>query len=165
MATERMSRRAYARSRGVSEKAVRMAIGCGRIVPLADGRIDPEQADEDWLQWSRASLRASAPELEPVSSRVNGSGAGPAMPEEELDAFIQRVLGEALEEWEAERQSDVLARLEAVEAALKGLRHEMSMSSYTPGRVQRVVEQAAGDLTFKMGVVLHQVALAIAGRP
>lgn len=42
-----VSRRAYAEMRGVSEKAVRKAIGAGKI-PLVDGMIDPEIADVAW---------------------------------------------------------------------------------------------------------------------
>jgi len=43
-----LSRRAYARHRGVSETAVRKAIAAGRIVPEPDGSIDPEKADAAW---------------------------------------------------------------------------------------------------------------------
>lgn len=42
-----VSRRAYARMRGVSEKAVRKAIDAGKI-PLVDGMIDPVVADASW---------------------------------------------------------------------------------------------------------------------
>jgi hypothetical protein len=51
-----LSRRAYADARGCSEGAVRKAIAAGRIKPTADDLIDPEQADENWFRWSRASL-------------------------------------------------------------------------------------------------------------
>lgn len=43
-----MSRRQYAAHRGVSETAVRKAISSGRITLLADGTIDPAQADQQW---------------------------------------------------------------------------------------------------------------------
>jgi len=43
-----LSRRAYARHRGVSEMAVRKAIKAGRITPEPDGSIDPEKADREW---------------------------------------------------------------------------------------------------------------------
>lgn len=43
-----LSRRAYARHRGVSETAVRKAIGSGRIVPEPNGTIDPAKADAAW---------------------------------------------------------------------------------------------------------------------
>lgn len=43
-----VSRREYARRRGVSESAVRKAILYGRITPEPDGSIDPERADREW---------------------------------------------------------------------------------------------------------------------
>lgn len=43
-----LSRRAYARHRGVTENAVRAAIAAGRIAVEPDGTIDPVKADKDW---------------------------------------------------------------------------------------------------------------------
>lgn len=43
-----ISRREYARLRGVSESAVRKAITTGRISVEADGTIDPGRADRQW---------------------------------------------------------------------------------------------------------------------
>ena len=43
-----LSIRAYARHRGVTDTAVHMAIRTGRIHALADGTIDPDQADAQW---------------------------------------------------------------------------------------------------------------------
>jgi hypothetical protein len=43
-----LSRRAYARHRGVTENAVRAAIAAGRIAVEPDGTIDPAKADKDW---------------------------------------------------------------------------------------------------------------------
>ena len=43
-----VSRRAYAKHRGVSEMAVRKAIKSGRISVEDDGMIDPEKADKQW---------------------------------------------------------------------------------------------------------------------
>lgn len=45
-----VSRREYARLRGVSESAVRKAIATGRITLEPDGSIDPERADRQWEQ-------------------------------------------------------------------------------------------------------------------
>ncbi len=52
-----MSRRAYARHRGISETAVRKAIASGRITLEADGTIDAQRAD---LAWGRHSDPAQA---------------------------------------------------------------------------------------------------------
>jgi hypothetical protein len=43
-----MSQRAYGRHRGVSEAAVRKAIGSGRISAMPDGSIEPDSADRQW---------------------------------------------------------------------------------------------------------------------
>lgn len=45
---EGMSRRAYARYRGCSERAVRKALEAGRIGLNSDGLIDPKVADREW---------------------------------------------------------------------------------------------------------------------
>ena len=45
-----ISRRAYARHRGVAENAVRKAIASGRIELEPDGTIDPEKADRAWAR-------------------------------------------------------------------------------------------------------------------
>ena len=45
-----ISYRAYARHRGVSPEAVSKAVRTGRITVDADGKIDPEKADQQWLE-------------------------------------------------------------------------------------------------------------------
>lgn len=47
-----LSRRAYARHRGVHEKAVRKALETGRIALEPDGTINPEKADAAWRSGS-----------------------------------------------------------------------------------------------------------------
>ncbi len=55
-----MSRRAYARHRGVAESAVRKAIASGRITLEPDGTIDPVKADRQWdLQTDPVKRRGS----------------------------------------------------------------------------------------------------------
>lgn len=55
-----VSRRAYAKHRGVAENAVRKAIAAGRISIEADGTIDIAKADAAWT-------RNTAPAVEPAS--------------------------------------------------------------------------------------------------
>ena len=72
-----LSRRAYARHRGVTENAVRKAIASGRIQVEADGTIDPEKADLAWErrtdpaqqrpQSAGRATSSSRPEHEPRS--------------------------------------------------------------------------------------------------
>ena len=59
-----LSRRAYARLSGCSERAVRNGIERGRIKPLAPGLIDPSRADEAWFKWNlleHEPVRAGSP--------------------------------------------------------------------------------------------------------
>ncbi len=44
----KLSLRAYAKHRGVSEAAVRKAIKQGRITKNSNGKVDPKTADQDW---------------------------------------------------------------------------------------------------------------------
>jgi hypothetical protein len=61
-----MSRRAYARERNCSERAVRKAIASGRIRPTEAGLIDPAQADENWFKWSAVAVRNGASKRGPA---------------------------------------------------------------------------------------------------
>lgn len=72
-----LSIRAYARHRGVTDTAVHKAIRSGRINALADGTIDPDQADAQWQRntsapktgTQRATVKVRVPE-------VDGDGGG-----------------------------------------------------------------------------------------
>ena len=44
-----LSIRAYSRHRGCSDTAVRKAIKTGRITQESDGKINPNQADAQWI--------------------------------------------------------------------------------------------------------------------
>jgi hypothetical protein len=56
-----ISIRAYAKSRGISDTAVRKAIKAGRITPLADGTIDPDQANAEWGNNTDATQQRKSP--------------------------------------------------------------------------------------------------------
>lgn len=64
-----ISIRAYARARGVSDTAVRKAIKTGRISALADGTIDPVQADAQWEGNTDPALQRKA--AAPATAKVN----------------------------------------------------------------------------------------------
>src|ERR1035438_3084707 len=53
-----VSIRAYARTGGRTESAVRKAIATKRITPNPDGTIDPERADQEWARNTFAAPRA-----------------------------------------------------------------------------------------------------------
>jgi hypothetical protein len=88
-----LSIRAYARRRGVTDTAVHKAIRTGRITPLSDGTIDPENADEQWTRntsapktgTTRQAVKVSVPEdhgeaSTPVSAGASASGMSGAGP-------------------------------------------------------------------------------------
>jgi hypothetical protein len=56
-----LSRRAYARHRGVAENAVRKAIASGRIELEPDGTIDPAKADSAWTRRTDPSQQRTRP--------------------------------------------------------------------------------------------------------
>jgi len=74
-----MSRRAYARYRGCSEKAVRKAIAAGRISVGVDDSLDPVEADKQWaantdparcMRRSPAGVEDYLPELRDGPNRL-----------------------------------------------------------------------------------------------
>ena len=78
-----LSIRAYARHRGVTDTAVHKAIRSGRINALADGTIDPDQADAQWARntsapktgTQRPTVKVKVPEVDGDSAGDRG-GAG-----------------------------------------------------------------------------------------
>jgi hypothetical protein len=69
-----LSRRAYARHRGVAENAVRKAIASGRIELESDGTIDPVKAD---LAWGKRT--------DPAQQRSQGNARAPRPSERDPD--------------------------------------------------------------------------------
>lgn len=74
-----LSRREYAKYRGVSESAVRKAIGSGRISVLEDGTIDPVAADAQWdtqtdpAKQRGAHARTQGAEIAAGTARAQGA--------------------------------------------------------------------------------------------
>jgi hypothetical protein len=95
-----LSRRAYARHRGVAENAVRKAIAAGRITLEPDGTIDPDKADRDWATRTDPSQQRGThapsmpkPSREPVHDK--------AVPRAAVDA-VQKTLRESGEKAEGD---------------------------------------------------------------
>lgn len=95
-----LSRRAYARHRGVAENAVRKAIAAGRITLEPDGTIDPVKADRDWTMRTDPSQQRGAhassvprPSREPIHDK--------AVPRAAVDA-VQKTLRESGEKAEGD---------------------------------------------------------------
>ncbi|SRR5579885_970514 len=101
-----LSRRAYARHRGVAETAVRKAIASGRIPLEPDGTIDPAKADAAWAartdpaQRRPRAARAQAP---PINDEVANAAPGGA-----TNYARVRTVGEALKAEERRIKLDVL---------------------------------------------------------
>ncbi|MFN4201868.1 MAG: elements of external origin [Tabrizicola sp.] len=99
-----VSRREYARLRGVAESAVRKAISTGRISLEPDGTIDPERADRQWDERTDPALQRGehARGTAAVMARAQAaSGAPPrgtkAVPQAAL-AAVRETLDEAGED-------------------------------------------------------------------
>ena len=75
MASVPLSRRAYAKARGVSEGAIRKAIAAGKIDVREDGLIDPDDADRAWWNSSRQRPFAVSGGL----AAANGAGEDPEL--------------------------------------------------------------------------------------
>ena len=72
-----LSIRAYARHRGVTDTAVHKAIRSGRINALADGTIDPDQADAQWERNTSAPKTGTQrPTVKVKVPEVDGEGGG-----------------------------------------------------------------------------------------
>jgi hypothetical protein len=72
-----LSIRAYARHRGVTDTAVHKAIRSGRINALADGTIDPDQADAQWERnTSSPKTGTQRPAVKVKVPEVDGEGGG-----------------------------------------------------------------------------------------
>jgi hypothetical protein len=72
-----LSIRAYARHRGVTDTAVHKAIRSGRINALADGTIDPDQADAQWVRNTSAPKTGTQrPTVKVKVPEVDGDGDG-----------------------------------------------------------------------------------------
>ena len=73
-----LSKRQYAKHRGVSEAAVRKAIKAGRITAEADGSIDPKKADAQWSANTRPNL------VDRIAAQEEAQGKKPPV-EKEID--------------------------------------------------------------------------------
>ena len=98
-----ISYRAYARYRGVSPEAVSKAVRTGRITVDADGKIDPEKADRQWLENTdpaKTLSSASGNSKRRGSSKIAGADteAAATSPASGLPPFAQsRAIREAYE--------------------------------------------------------------------
>ncbi len=104
-----LSRRAYARHRGVHENAVRKAIASGRIPLEPDGTIDPAKADAAWAAWTDPAQQRPR---RSASAKRNAAGSEAGVSDEPPHGatnFVRvRTVGEALKAEERRIKLDVL---------------------------------------------------------
>jgi len=126
-----LSLRAYAKHRGVSLAAVQKAIKAGRVTTTADGKIDPDIADNQWKsrtdpakqQRKRKATPAPPPEPEAPSAPAEDGGAEPeASPDDYWKSRAAREYWESeLSRLKAGREKGNLIVREAAEKAWGGM--------------------------------------------
>jgi hypothetical protein len=163
-----LSRRAYARHRGVAENAVRKALAAGRISLEPDGTIDPAKADAAWQTASDPARvqerkpvareqqpRAKAPDAKPVPAsaveavRETLRESGEAAPAAGGMTFVQaRTANEVMKAQERrvrlqKLKGDLVDRSRAVETIFSAARRERDAWVQWPARVAALM---AADL-------------------
>jgi len=167
-----LSMRAYARHRGVSHVAVKKAIDTGRITTLADGTLDPDDAD---AQWARNTLpprkgaeptKAKAPKARPAPSDAapQRDALEPEDPVPPLSSkgttllqarTANEVLKAQLNEVElAQRKKELVNRAQAVAHVFKLARIERDAWLNWPARI-------SGQMASALGVDAHQMHVAL----
>jgi len=143
-----MSRRAYAKHRGISEAAVRKALSSGRITLEADGKIDPDKADQQWqANTNQSQQRAkSSPNVavEAPSDTLNDNSIGSGN-----TTYMQaRVANEVLKAQTArlklqQQKNELVDRDKALSHVFKLARAERDAWLSWPSRIS---SQMAADL-------------------
>jgi hypothetical protein len=159
----RLSSRAYAKTRGVTEAAIRKAIGAGLIIRGDDGLVDQAQADAAWLrlhmrrrgqapatgqngvvladarlQWARARLATETSVLADLS-----------------DSLLERAEVERVVGGDA---TDLLAQLADIPAKYRAWLGEVSSRA-----ARRILTRLIGLILEELGDI-HEQALAIIRR-
>ncbi len=129
--TDRLSIRAYARHRGVSDTAVRKAIEAGRITPNADGTINAAQADAQWSKNTDAAQQRG--KHKPVSN--------------EAIAGIRETLGESAGAFEPKGGGTTLLQAKTANEVLKAHTNRVRLARLKGELVNR--DQAVAHV-FKM---------------
>lgn len=141
---ELVSMREYARRRGISHVAVSKAVKAGRV-PLVNGKIDPELADQAFEAntdpskpgrkvTGRPGQRTSEPQLLPLEPRGgNGDGKGASY----ADARAERERTQArLAQLQLERQEGALVEADVVRnQAFREARRARDLLLALPGRL------------------------------
>jgi hypothetical protein len=84
-----VSIRAYARTRGCTEGAVRKAIASKRITTLADGSIDPERANQEWAKNTFAGQTVHSAKPTAAPERVAPAHEPPSPSGDPVTAYLR----------------------------------------------------------------------------
>ncbi len=153
-----ISRRAYAKQRGVSEKAVRKAISSGRITTLPDGTIDPAQ--QRGVQAAKKAVPVAA--LAAVREALHEAGADP-MPGEtgggEVSMMRARLANEVLKAQAAKirlakLKGELVDRAQATALVFDLARRERDAWISWPPRV-------AANMAADLGIDAHAMEQAL----
>ena len=149
-----LSRRAYARHRGVAESAVRKAIASGRITLEPDGTIDPVKADRQWDLQTDPVKRRPAGKPVPRSARKavddTLSEAGPVGPAAFMRARAAREMigAQTAKVKLAKLKGELVDKAKATALVFDLARRERDAWMNWPPRV-------AADMAAELGVDAH----------
>lgn len=152
MSVKLMTKSAYARHRGVDEKAVRKAINENRISTI-DGKIDPAVADIQWAQNTRARAGSGG------GAVAGGDLVAQALASTPADAAAQQpVQAGPVDGYNAARARREVADAETAEIQLKKLRGEILITA----DVARAGFEVGRDLRDAMESSVNSLAAELA---
>jgi len=152
-----LSRRAYARHRGVAESAVRKAIATGRITLEKGGTIDPVKADRQWdLQTDPMKRHPSGKPVPRAAIKAVDDTlreAGTTAPGGEMSFLRARMANEVLKAQTArlrlqKMKGELVDRAKATALVFDLARRERDAWMNWPPRV-------AADMAAELGVEAH----------
>ena len=164
-----VSIREYARQRGISDAAVRKALKQGRITAEADGTIDVERADRDWLSNTAPASRkprtvraaktkpVPAAAVKAVEETLEESGSSVSG---ELNYMQVKTASEVLKVQEgkirlAKLKGDLIEQDKAVALVFRLAREERDAWVNWPARVAAMMAAELGTQTAVMQKVLE----------
>ncbi len=158
-----LSIRAYAKTRGVSDTAVRKAIAAGRITPEADGTIDPARADSQWdrnTEPPRVGSRSPAPRVAVPAEVATGGEGSPALPTGGASLLQARTVNEVVKAQTnkvrlARLKGELVDRNQAIAHIFKLARAERDAWLNWPARISAQMAAALGVDPHTMHVALE----------
>lgn len=157
-----LSIRAYAKTRGVSDTAVRKAIAAGRITPEADGTIDPARADSQWdrnTEPPRVGSRSPAPRVAVPAEVATGGEGSPALPAGGASLLQARTVNEVVKAQTnkvrlAQLKGELVDRAQAIAHVFKLARAEREAWINWPNRITPI-------LAAELGIDEHTLFVAL----